>query len=282
MASAPNPVKVGVQLSYTTSIKNNGPDTAAGVVLRQVIDPTRMSYVSGSASLTVGGSCSTTTLTTFVGAPYAGQTGIECSGFSLTSGESRQLTFKVIPVYPYPDTLPATYTSVADMTTTTGESNTVNNNTNSVTVNTHAIDLSVTDNDTGYDPTNFGNYILYQAKAQNNGPSQATGFTLTEQPNPPSGGNPNAYTMVYDSAHSTLPGGSTCSQSGTTGPVTCYLGANVASSVLPANTSALFQLAFTTGPNTDAPSSSITYSTTATGQLLRNGDFAFRRRYLAQ
>ena len=276
MTSTPNPVKVGVQVSYNTSIKNNGPDPAAGVVLRQVIDPARMVYVANSASLTIGGTCSY--VSSFSGAPYAGLAGIECSGISMSSGNSGQLSFKVIPFYPYPDALPATYTSVADMTTTTGESNSVNNNSNSIQVTTHAIDLSVTDNDTNYDPTNFGSYILYQAKAQNNGPSQATGFTLTEQPNAPSGGTPSAYTMVYDSSHSIMPAGysnANCSQSGTSGPVTCYLNSTVGTSILPANSSALFQLAFTTGPSADAPSSSITYSSTATVSSYETGTSPF-------
>lgn len=51
IAAAPDPVRVGVELTYTTSIRNNGPSTAAGVVLRQRIDPARMTYVPASAAI---------------------------------------------------------------------------------------------------------------------------------------------------------------------------------------------------------------------------------------
>jgi uncharacterized repeat protein (TIGR01451 family) len=292
MSSAPNPVKVGVQFTNTTSIHNNGPDTAAGVVLRQVLDPTRMSYIAGSASLTVGGTCSY--VSSFGAGSYAGSAGIECSGFTLTSGESRQLTFNVIPVYDstlgrYWDTpLPANYTNTATITTTTGESDApgyANNSSNNiVSVTTQAIDLSITNNDhnttgTNWDPTNFGDYIVYQALAQNNGPSQATGFTLSEQPNAPAGSSPDPYTMVWDSAHTVMPPGYTganCTQPGGVGTaVICYLGAGVGSSVLPASTSALFQIAFTTGPSTNAPASSITYSSTASVSSYETGGSPF-------
>ena len=260
IAAAPDPVKVGVALSYTTSIKNNGPSTAAGVVLRHTIDPSKVTYVIGSVALTVGGSCSY--VTSFSGAPYAGQAGIECSGFSLTNGESRQLTFKVIPVYPYPGGVPNTYASTAAITTTTVESDAPGyaNNSASHTANItmQALDLAVTDNDPGYDPTAFGDSIIYQVKAQNNGPSQATGFKLVVTPVAPGG-----YTMPFNAAGSTLPGGATCSQPGGLGTdVICYLGADQPHSVMAANTSQTFNLKFdTAGPT---PAGSLTYSTTAT------------------
>lgn len=265
IANSPEPVKVGVQMTYTTSIKNNGPSTAQGVVLRHTIDATRMTYVAGSAALTSGGTCS---YTTFSGAPFAGQTGIECTGFSLTDGQSGQLTFKVIPVYPYPDALAASYTSQASVTTTTYESDspTYANNTasNTATVNLQTLDLSVTDNDPGYDPVAFGDAIVYQVRAQNNGPSQATGFQLSVTPNAPAGGSPSAYTMAYNAGGSVLPGGASCSQPGGLGTaVICWMGASRAASVLAAGASQTFNLKFDTGPLVDAPASSITYSTTA-------------------
>ena len=200
VTGAPNPDRVGVQLTYTTSIKNNGPSTAAGVVLRQVIDPLRMSYVTGSASLTSGGSCSYQS--TFGAGAYTGQAGIECSGVTLTNGQSGQLTYRVIPRYPYPDPLPATYTSSASITTTAVESDAPlygnNASSGSVTVTLQTLDLAVSDNDPGYDPTAFGDFIIYQVKAQNNGPSQATGFKLTVTPIPPPQGSAlNPYSMTY-------------------------------------------------------------------------------------
>ncbi len=265
IAAAPDPIKVGVQLTYTTSIKNNGPSTAAGVVLRHLIDPAKVTYSTGSASLTIGGSCSY--ISSFVGAPYAGQSGIECSGFSLSNGESRQLTFKVIPVYPYPGGVPNTYSSTAYITTTTPETDSPgyanNENSNSTGVIIDALDLAVTDNDPSYDPTAFGDAIIYQIKVQNNGPSQATAFTLTVTPvPPPQGGALDPYAMTYNATGSSLPVGATCSPVGS--DIVCYLGAGPSSSYLALNSSQTFSLKFDTGPLTNIPSGSLTYKTIAT------------------
>ncbi|HLO63913.1 MAG TPA: SdrD B-like domain-containing protein, partial [Azonexus sp.] len=279
VASSPDPVKVGVQLTYTTSIKNNGPSTAAGVVLRHTIDPAKMTYVAASASLTTGGSCGY--VASFVGAPYAGQAGIECNGFTLANGESRQLTFSVIPVYPYPGGVPNSYASAATITTTTVESDAPGyaNNSFGVTSNIaqEAIDLSVTDNDPGYDPTAFGDAIVYQVKAQNNGPSQATGLKLTVTPTPPAQGvQANPYTMAFNAAGSTLPGGATCSQPGGAGTdVVCYLGADQAHSVQAPNSSNTFNLMFDTGPLTNVPPSSITYRSTVKVESYETGASPF-------
>jgi large repetitive protein len=265
ISAAPDPVRVGVQLTFTTSIKNNGPSAAAGVVLRHVIDPSMVTYVTGTASLTLGGSCSYAS--SFTGAPFAGQAGIECSGFSLSNGESRQLSFKVIPNYPYPGGAPNTYSSSAYITTTTPETDAPGyaNNGMSKTVNVvvDALDLTVADNDPGYDPTAFGDSIVYQIKVQNNGPSQATAFALTVTPTPaPQGSALNPYTMNYNAAGSTLPSGATCAPSGS--DIVCYLGAGAASSYLAPNTNQTFNLRFDTGPLANVPSGSLTYRTIAT------------------
>ena len=98
IANAPDPIKVGVAMTYTTSIKNNGPSTAAGVVLRHVFEDSKMAYQTGTASLTGSGD-TCTFVNSFVGAPHAGLSGIECTGFSMTDGESRQLTFDVLPTF---------------------------------------------------------------------------------------------------------------------------------------------------------------------------------------
>ena len=278
IAAAPNPVKVGVQLTYTTSIKNNGPDTASGVVLHQRINLAawlpgnrRMSYVAGSAG--ISGTTATCNFVIFGTAPYAGDEGIECTGFSLSEGESRQLVFKVIPVYPYPDGVPSTFVSDADMTTTTGESNYVNNNTSTVAINQQAIDLTVTDNDPGYDPTAFGDFIIYQILVQNNGPSQGTGFMLTVTPTPPAQGTaPAPYTMAYNPTGSTLPGGASCTQATPAADVICYLAGTRAASIMAPNSNMTFNLKFDTGPLSNNPSSSKTYKSTAVVSSYETGE----------
>ena len=284
IAGAPNPVKVGVQLTYTTSIKNNGPSSAAGLILRQRINLAawlpanrRMSYVAASAA--IAGTTATCNFVTFAGAPYAGDEGIECTGFALANNESRQLIFKVIPIYPYPDALDALFTSDATISTTTVESDAPtyanNSNTSTITVTTKALDLTVTDNDPGFDPTPFGDPIVYTVSVQNNGPSQATGFKLTVTPTvPPQGGQPAPYTMVYNAAAPTsLPVGATC---GTVGSdVVCYLAASQATSVLAAGSSKTFALRFDTGPISNIPVGSITYKTTAAVESYETGAAPF-------
>ncbi len=67
---SPNPVKVGVNLVYTTEIKNNGPSAATGVVLRQRLEqaaaaPDRMRFVSAG----IAGTTATWNYVTFSAAP---------------------------------------------------------------------------------------------------------------------------------------------------------------------------------------------------------------------
>ena len=290
IAGSPSPVKVGVNLVYTTSIKNNGPSTAANVVLRHrlrpaAMSPARMQFVPGSAS--ISGTSASCSYVTFADGLFAGDEGIECSGFALTNNESRQLTFTVIPAYydptGYPDPLNgncapdgsgstcADFASAATITTTTAQSRTDNDSgANTVKVTTKAIDLSVSDNDTGFDPTPFGDYIVYTVTAQNNGPSQATGFKLTVTPTPPAGATPDPYTMTFSTGTGyAVPSGATCAPSG--GDVVCYLGASQASSVLAAGTSKIFQLRFDTGPITNKPTGSVTYKTTAKVESYETG-----------
>jgi len=278
ISAAPNPVKVGVALTYTTSIKNNGPSTAAGVILRQRIKPSgdapRMSYVLGSAAI-AGTSGATCSLVTFVGAPYAGDEGIECTGFSLADNESRQLRFSVIPVYPYPDVLDALFTSEATISTTSFESTAANNtSSNTITVTTKALDLTVSNNDPGYDPTPFGDAIVYGVSVQNNGPSQATGFKLTVTPGvPPQGTQATPYTLSFDPTGSVLPAGATCTVVGS--DVVCYLAASQSASVLPSSSNKTFSLRFNTGPISNTPSGSITYRTTALVESYETGSAPF-------
>jgi uncharacterized repeat protein (TIGR01451 family) len=292
MSGAPNPDLVGQVLTFTTSVKNNGPNGAVGVVVRQPLDSTRMSYVSGSAAISGTGSSTCAYTASFVGAPYAGQAGVQCSlnaGTNMAVGESRQMTFQAIPVYPYPDTLNqacsdasgnlcAPYAMGATITTTSVESDAPgyanNSRTGSVDIKRPNLDLSVLDNDHytdgggtvhNYDPLAFGGTIVYTIDVHNAGPSRATGVKLLVTPTPPAGGTPAAYTMTFNSAGSTLPAGATCSNGAGAdlGKVVCFLAATQGASLLAPNGDATFNLAFDTGPISNNVSSTITYATTA-------------------
>lgn len=277
MAGAPNPVRVGVPLVYTTSIRNNGPSSAANVVLRQVIDPARMAYVAGSASI-AGSAAQCTLVPAFSGAPYAGQSGIECQNFALSDGETRQLIFSVIPVFPYPDALDATYISSATISTTTDDSNAANDsNSTTVTVISKELDLSVSAIDTGYEQSPFGDALVYQVSVQNNGPSLATGLKLVVTPvPPPQNGVAVPYTMLWNSAGSTLPAGASCSQPGGAGTnVVCYLASSPGGSTLASGVNRVFGLKFDTGPVSNAPLGSITYKISASVESLETGAAPF-------
>ena len=281
IAAAPNPVKVGVPLTYTTSIQNNGPDTAANVVLRHVINSAawvaagarRMGFVSVTAQ-PPGATCN---FTIFGAGDFAGDEGVECTGFNLVKGETRQLVFTVQPIFydttGYPDPLNqscvqtagsncAPFASQAAVRTSTGESTAANNALpHTAYVTTKAIDLAVSNNDPGFDPVAFSDDIQYTVKAKNNGPSQATGFKLTVTRTPPLGAAPDPYTMDFDAAGSNLPVGANCAPAGA--DVVCYLHATPSQSVLAANGEVTFKLKFNTGPVGNSPPSSITYATTA-------------------
>ncbi len=306
IADAPHPARVGTELAYTTSIKNIGASTAANVVLYHTIDTAKMSYVAGSAALTTGGSC--TFVTGFAAGPYIGQNGIQCDTFSLTSGESRQLTFKVIPNFSfYSGTIPPdqAYTSNAAITTTTTESNLGNNAlSNNALVTNEQIDLAVTKQEAmGYDPdgagpaTNllydpvaFGDQIKYLVTFRNNGPSLATQVVATDTLTPPPGWTANFVSVSVDASSTYTPvSGVSCSVTGGATPgtnaspqvLTCYLGPAMAhaDNILPSGKTVTLLMTFQTG-GIDPPGS-ITFSNHATVRSSETGAAPYAKDTLA-
>lgn len=305
IADAPDPVRVGMELTYTTSIKNLGASTAANVVLRHTVDATKMAYVAGSAALTgAGGAC--VFVTGFAGVPHAGLDGIECTGFSLTTGESRQLSFKVIPRYAFyaGHVFPEAYNSDASITTTTTESNAGNNTLNNVAnVTNELIDIAVLKQEAlGYDPDGagpaanllhdpvaFGDSIKYLVTLRNNGPSLATQVRMTDILTPPPSWEAT-YTGVSIAGGSHSPAsGVSCAV--TAGPtpgvnaspqtVTCFLGPSLADAdnILPSGGTVILELTFaTSGVN---PPGSITYSNHATVQSAETGGAPYTNDSLA-
>lgn len=273
IASAPSPVRVGVPLTFTTSIRNNGPSTADGVVLRHRLrvagDPLRVT-LSGSASIAglPGASCSY--VSSFGAGAYAGDAGIECTNITLSDGEIRQLIFSVIPVFPFPDALPYSYDTAAKISSTTHDRNAGNDeNTNSATITPKQIDLTVTDSDTGFESLAFGEQIKYQVKVQNNGPSQATVLKLTVTPILPlQNGAALPYTMSYNAASSVL-GGASCAMAGA--DLVCYLAPAPADSTLASSASRTLTLAFDTGPGTNTPSGTVVFGTSAMVESAETG-----------
>ena len=306
IADAPHPVRVGTELTYTTSIKNIGASTAANVVLYHTIDTTKMRYVTGSAALTTGGNCAF--VASFAAGPYAGQSGIQCDSFALTTGEARQLTFKVIPKFSFYNAIippDQPYLSNAAITTTTTESTTANNAlSNNALVTNEQIDLAVTKQEAfGYDPdgagpaTNllhdpvaFGDQIKYLVTLRNNGPSLATEVKLTDTLTPPTGWTIAYVSAIVDASSTYSPTNPpTCSVTSGATPgtnaspqvLTCFLGSSLADveNILPAGKTVTLLMTFQTG-GIDPPGS-ITFSNTATVESAETGPAPYAKDTLA-
>lgn len=267
-----DPVKAGVQEQTTFSFKNLGPNPATGVVVEIPIDTTKVTLVPGSVQLTgTGGSCTTGAAMTDPAWAPGTPPGIRCTGFSMAGDESRQVIFRVIPVYPYPG---PTYTAEARILTASYETDATNNY-GSVTANVinPQLDLVVTkqealgyDPDGGgpltnqlYDPVAFGDQIKYLVTIRNNGPSQATQVTLTDILTPPVGGYTGTFASgVFDAGNSSYTPATAITCADAAGTVTCYLGTSAGVSLLPPNSYVTIVMTYDTGGT--VPSGSLTYS----------------------
>jgi uncharacterized repeat protein (TIGR01451 family) len=281
--STPEPVRAGVEVTYTLSVKNRGPSAAQAVVVKDPFDPTRFDFVAGSASVTGGGSCAVVAdlgINPVTADPnYAGRSGLRCDFITggnptgqLLNGETRQIIFKAIPKHPYPDFVDPVagtpFTNRAKVATTTTESSAANNDvTRVVTVTQPALDLRVTKQEKTPpgDPVAFGDNIVYLVTVRNVGPSQATRVRLLDTPTPPAGYQMTFASFAIDPSSTYTPPAPTCTAPvGPNQPVTCRLhGADEAQNVLPANRTVVFELQFSVGPAGSPPSSSLTFSNTA-------------------
>jgi uncharacterized repeat protein (TIGR01451 family) len=88
-SDSPDPVVAGNQLTYTVQVTNNGPATANGITVTDVLDP-NTTYVSTTAS---GGCTGTTTLTCSVGNLDVGQS----TSFTITVNVSASAPSSVTP-----------------------------------------------------------------------------------------------------------------------------------------------------------------------------------------
>jgi len=105
MADSPDPMTVGSNLTYTITVTNNGPETATGVVLTDIL-PSNVTYVSASsiqASYTKSGNT------------------ITCNICTLSNGASATVTIVVTP------TTVGTITNTATVTCNETDTNSANN-----------------------------------------------------------------------------------------------------------------------------------------------------------
>ena len=149
-----DPALVGEDLTYTLAITNAGPSIAQDVVALDLL-PTTLTFVSASAG------CST------VGRQ------VTCVAGSLAAGASTSFSILVRP------TLPGTLANTASVTGTSVEPNPADNSSSQTTRVETKTDLMVTLSDSP-DPVLAGQQLSYSIVVRNNGPSAASGVTVTD------------------------------------------------------------------------------------------------------
>ena len=211
--SGPATVTTGNTVTYTLTIANGGPDTAAGVQLSDPLPP-NTTFVSLTHDTGPAASCST---------PFPGGTGtVTCVFATLASGASAQFTLVVRAG----DT--TSIANTASATTESFDSNTANNKASTTTTVVPSADVGVTK--TGPATATAGANISYTVTVTNSGPSTAATVSLTDTLAP---------NTTFVSLNQTVGPAFTCGTPavGGTGTITCTIatfapGASVAFSIV--------------------------------------------------
>lgn len=154
---SPDPVLVGQNLTYTITVTNNGPTSAANVAVTDTL-PGGVTFVSATPSQ---GACT-------------GTSSISCNLGSLAFPGSATVTIVVTPTTAGP------LSNTASVASTTNDPSGGNNSsTAATTVNAPSANLSIVKTDSP-DPVNVGSTLTYTIVVTNNGPDTATGVTVTD------------------------------------------------------------------------------------------------------
>ncbi|MFN9805568.1 MAG: SdrD B-like domain-containing protein, partial [Betaproteobacteria bacterium] len=209
----PNPVRAGEIATYVISFRNNGPSTAAGVVVTDTI--TFPAGDSGATVTQITSSKAGSTCSIAAGAVLNGASNtFTCNIGSLANGEVQSITLRLRPNF-QPGNADRVYTNTASISTTTAESTSgsgaANSKTATLDVSGAQVDLLVNKLDRVgsqvFDPVGYlstGTFLSYDVRVTNNGPSYATGVQFAETMTPPAG---RRVRFVCDV---TAFGGSTC------------------------------------------------------------------------
>jgi uncharacterized repeat protein (TIGR01451 family) len=156
-ADSPDPVRVGEALTYTLTATNQGPSTATGMTLTDTL-PASVTFRSVESSQ---GTCT--------------QSGVlvSCALGSLTSGANATVTIVVSPTVAGPLGNTATVTGDQD------DPDRGDNTAEQATTVDPVADLALAKSDSP-DPVQVGQPLTYMLTVTNNGPSAATGVTLSD------------------------------------------------------------------------------------------------------
>jgi uncharacterized repeat protein (TIGR01451 family) len=231
--SGPATVVAGQTISYSITVTNGGPSTAANVVVGDTLPPS-----TTFASLTQTGFICTT--------PAPGAPGsISCTMASMASGASSTLTL-VLNVLP---SASGSISNTATVGTTTQDPSAGNDSSNSTATVTHSADLSIVKS--GATTVGAGGTATYTITAANAGPSDASIVTISD-------------TMPAGTTFASLTQNSgplfvcVTPAPGTTGPISCTI-----ATFVPA-TPATFTLVLNVAPGTSGTISNVAAISAAT------------------
>ncbi len=159
-SDSPDPVRAGETLTYTLAVTNNGPSADTNVTVTDTL-PVAFSYQSAVPSQ---GSCS----------QAAGV--VSCNLGPMASGGTATIT--VVCDIPS-DTAEGSYTNTAVVTGDESDPDLSNNTDDEDTTVAREIDLGITKSDSP-DPVVAGENLTWTLDVVNNGPSDATGVTVTD------------------------------------------------------------------------------------------------------